>query len=85
MAPELTTTVNEQNEQAVGFYKKVGFKVTGRSEVDDLEMCIRDRATGISGSLRGANPSTARLIAAICCGVVPQQPPTILRLSLIHI
>ncbi|MEN1336068.1 GNAT family N-acetyltransferase, partial [Pseudomonas aeruginosa] len=36
MAPELTTTVNEQNEQAVGFYKKVGFKVTGRSEVDDL-------------------------------------------------
>ncbi|MDN7365346.1 acetyltransferase [Escherichia coli] len=23
-------------EQAVGFYKKVGFKVTGRSEVDDL-------------------------------------------------
>ncbi|PSG70607.1 GNAT family N-acetyltransferase, partial [Escherichia coli] len=28
--------VNEQNEQAVGFYKKVGFKVTGRSEVDDL-------------------------------------------------
>ncbi len=26
--PELTTTVNEQNEQAVGFYKKVGFKVT---------------------------------------------------------
>ena len=36
MAPELTTNVNEQNEQAVGFYKKVGFKVTGRSEVDDL-------------------------------------------------
>ncbi|MGU0042964.1 acetyltransferase [Escherichia coli] len=24
MAPELTTNVNEQNEQAVGFYKKVG-------------------------------------------------------------
>ncbi len=37
------------------------------------------QATGISGSLRGANPSTARLIAAICCGAVPQQPPTILR------
>lgn len=36
MAPELTTNVNEQNEQAVGFYKKVGFKVTERSEVDDL-------------------------------------------------
>ncbi|MCW0136704.1 acetyltransferase [Escherichia coli] len=36
MAPELTTNVNEQNKQAVGFYKKMGFKVTGRSEVDDL-------------------------------------------------
>lgn len=36
LAPELTTTVNEQNEQAVGFYKKMGFRVTGRSEVDDL-------------------------------------------------
>ncbi|HFZ8996966.1 TPA: acetyltransferase [Citrobacter freundii] len=35
-APHLTTSVNEQNTQAVGFYKKVGFKVTGRSEVDDL-------------------------------------------------
>ncbi len=39
--PELTTNVNEQNEQAVGFYKKVGFKVTGRSEVDDLGNRIR--------------------------------------------
>lgn len=36
LAPELTTNVNEQNEQAVGFYKKMGFKVTGRTEVDDL-------------------------------------------------
>ena len=36
LAPELTTNVNEQNQQAVGFYKKMGFKVTGRSEVDDL-------------------------------------------------
>ena len=36
MAPEMTTNVNEQNKQAVGFYKKMGFKVTGRSEVDDL-------------------------------------------------
>jgi len=35
-APRLTTNVNEQNEQAVGFYKKMGFKVMGRSEVDDL-------------------------------------------------
>ncbi len=36
LAPGLTTNVNEQNAQAVGFYKKMGFKVTGRSEVDDL-------------------------------------------------
>ena len=28
--------VNEQNEQAIVFYKHVGFKVTGRSEVDSL-------------------------------------------------
>ena len=36
LAPKLTTNVNEQNEQAVGFYEKMGFKVTGRSETDDL-------------------------------------------------
>ncbi|MGJ0949689.1 acetyltransferase [Klebsiella grimontii] len=36
LAPKLTTNVNEQNEQAVGFYQKMGFKVTGRSETDDL-------------------------------------------------
>ncbi|EAM7071406.1 GNAT family N-acetyltransferase [Salmonella enterica] len=36
LAPGLITNVNEQNTQAVGFYKKLGFKVTGRSEVDDL-------------------------------------------------
>ncbi|MDA8500813.1 acetyltransferase [Citrobacter sp. Igbk 17] len=36
LASTLTTDVNEQNDQAVGFYKKMGFKVTGRTEVDDL-------------------------------------------------
>lgn len=36
LAPRLTTNVNEQNEQAIGFYKKMGFTVTGRSAVDDL-------------------------------------------------
>lgn len=36
LAPKLTTNVNEQNEQAVGFYQKMGFKVTGRSKTDDL-------------------------------------------------
>ncbi|CAM5518538.1 acetyltransferase [Alcaligenes nematophilus] len=33
--PSMTTDVNEQNEQAVGFYEKMGFKRIGRSPVDD--------------------------------------------------
>ena len=36
LTPTLTTNVNEQNEQAVGFYQRMGFNVTGRSETDDL-------------------------------------------------
>lgn len=32
--PKMTTDVNEQNSQAVGFYERMGFKRTGRSEVD---------------------------------------------------
>ncbi|KAI3605338.1 putative N-acetyltransferase YjaB (plasmid) [Cupriavidus necator H850] len=32
--PEMTTDVNEQNGQAVGFYEKMGFKPTGRSPLD---------------------------------------------------
>ncbi len=39
----------------------------------------RRQATGISGNLRGATPSTALLMAAMCAGVVPQQPPTIFK------
>ncbi|WP_323641067.1 acetyltransferase [Pectobacterium polonicum] len=30
----LTTDVNEQNTQAVGFYERIGFERTGRSEID---------------------------------------------------
>ncbi len=33
--PRMTTDVNEQNAQAVGFYEKMGFKRTGRSPFDD--------------------------------------------------
>ncbi len=33
--PRLTTDVNEQNLQAVGFYEKMGFKRTGRSPLDE--------------------------------------------------
>ncbi|HGN9373546.1 TPA: acetyltransferase [Citrobacter pasteurii] len=36
LASTLTTDVNEQNDQAVRFYKKMGFNVAGRSEVDGL-------------------------------------------------
>jgi putative acetyltransferase len=32
--PHMTTDVNEQNSQAVGFYQRMGFKPTGRSPVD---------------------------------------------------
>lgn len=32
--PSLTTDVNEQNAQAVGFYEHMGFERTGRSERD---------------------------------------------------
>ena len=32
--PELTTDVNEQNEQAIGFYERLNFRRTGRSESD---------------------------------------------------
>ncbi len=33
--PSLTTDVNEQNEQALAFYRHLGFVPTGRSPVDD--------------------------------------------------
>ncbi|TFL15834.1 acetyltransferase [Pusillimonas caeni] len=32
--PDMTTDVNEQNPQALGFYKKMGFKCIGRSPLD---------------------------------------------------
>lgn len=51
--------VNEQNEQAVGFYLRMGFEVEGRSELDStgkpfplLHMRLRDLA-GESGSGQG--------------------------------
>jgi len=34
LQPSLTTDVNEQNSQAVGFYQHLGFVPTGRSELD---------------------------------------------------
>lgn len=32
--PKLTTDVNEQNHQAVGFYARIGFRRVGRSPLD---------------------------------------------------
>lgn len=34
LQPTLTTDVNEQNSQAVGFYERTGFRRTGRSPLD---------------------------------------------------
>ena len=34
LSPILTTDVNEQNGQAVGFYQRLGFVETGRSATD---------------------------------------------------
>ncbi|WKL22410.1 acetyltransferase [Agrobacterium tumefaciens] len=33
-SPALTTDVNEQNAQAMGFYRRLGFEPTGRSDLD---------------------------------------------------
>lgn len=33
--PILTTTVNEQNAQAIGFYERLGFRQTGRADLDE--------------------------------------------------
>jgi putative acetyltransferase len=33
--PVMTTDVNEQNDQAIGFYERMGFRRTGRSALDD--------------------------------------------------
>lgn len=33
--PELSVDVNEQNQQAVGFYQHLGFQVSGRSDLDN--------------------------------------------------
>lgn len=33
--PDLTVDVNEQNPLAIGFYERLGFRRTGRSETDD--------------------------------------------------
>ncbi|MEX6161979.1 acetyltransferase [Proteus mirabilis] len=33
--PNLSVDVNEQNQQAVGFYQHMGFQISGRSELDN--------------------------------------------------
>lgn len=61
MAPELTTNVNEQNEQAVGFYKKVGFKVTERSGGGRFGETVSVAESGICGGVGGFSHRWAEL------------------------
>jgi putative acetyltransferase len=35
VGPDISVDVNEQNEQAVLFYMRMGFKQVGRSDLDD--------------------------------------------------
>lgn len=51
--PNLSTDVNEQNHQAIGFYEKLGFEPCGRSEVDGRGrpyplIHLRYRGTGVA-------------------------------------
>lgn len=63
--------VNEQNEQAVGFYLRMGFEVRGRSEMDSLgkpfpllHLRLRDPASGLRDAVpspeMAPNPCNAR-------------------------
>ena len=52
------------------FTKLVSGPIVTGSRPDRRSRC------GTSGTARGASPATAALIARMCAGVVPQQPPT---------
>ena len=55
MHPALTTEVNAQNAQALGFYRRMGFVETGRTSLDDQGRpypLIRMRLDARRGALR---------------------------------
>lgn len=51
--PDLSVDVNEQNQQAVGFYHHMGFQVSGRSEHDNqgrpYPLLHLSKASGMAG------------------------------------
>ena len=58
-----TVDVNEQNEQAVGFYRRMGFAVARRSELDEMGLPypllhMELMPPGGRGELEGASAST---------------------------
>jgi putative acetyltransferase len=60
--PILTTEVNEQNRQAVGFYQRMGFVSIGRSPVDGQWFSyplihLRYEAADNSGALQRSKPA----------------------------
>jgi len=68
----LTTDVNEQNGQAVGFYRRLGFVPTGRSPTDGegrpyplvhMRWCVaRQNSTAAQGKRRPALRAFARAV-----------------------
>jgi len=55
--------VNEQNDQAVGFYRHMGFTVAGRSAVDEMGLpfpLLHLRYTGDAGERDGAGKEVRR-------------------------
>ena len=52
-------------------WKLLSGRITKRSSPEKVLKC-----SGSSGIRRGVLPATAAAMAAMCSGVVPQQPPT---------
>ncbi|HYI23838.1 MAG TPA: GNAT family N-acetyltransferase, partial [Thermomicrobiales bacterium] len=81
--PDLHLDVNEQNPQAVGFYLRHGFRVVGRSPVDDagdpfplLHLAYQPESTGNSGGhcmsmTYGSVTGVAKPVSRLVQGTMP--------------